>query len=82
MAVNMTWQLAIAVLVPIIGGVQLDRLASTGHNFTFIGLGLAFIAVTAVMWATIKRANHLPVPKLSEAEKRKIARQYAEDDAE
>lgn len=80
-ALNMSWQLAVVVLAPIIGGVELDKAV---HNktdiFTFVGLGIAFIGSTAVMWRTMKAANRLPVPKLTDEEKRAIQKSYEEED--
>ncbi|HET6925055.1 MAG TPA: AtpZ/AtpI family protein [Candidatus Saccharimonadales bacterium] len=81
MALNMSWQLAIAVLVPVITGVYADKAAHTSNTFTFIGLALAFIGVGLVLWRTMQVANRLPVPKLTEAQKRAIKKSYeAEDD--
>lgn len=80
MALNMSWQLAIVVLVPIIGGVQLDKALKTGNTFLFVGLGVAAIGSIAVMWRTVQVANHLPVPKLTDAQKRAIKKSYEEDD--
>ena len=80
LATNMTWQLALAVLVPVIGGVELDKAFGTKYVFTFVGLGLALIGAAAVMWRTMQVANKLPVPKLSEEEKRAIQKRYEEED--
>jgi hypothetical protein len=77
---DMSWKLAIVVLVPIIGGVQLDKKLGNDHVFLFIGLALAVFGSIAVMWMTMQTANKLPVPKLSDAERAKIKRQYEEDD--
>ena len=81
-ALNMSWQLAIVVLVPIIGGVQLDKKLGTSSVFTFIGLGVAALGAGVVMWRTVQLANKLPVPKLTEAQKRAIKKQYEEEDNE
>lgn len=79
-AVNMGWQLAIVVLLPVIGGAQLDKHFGDGHLWLFVGLGVAFVAATAVMWRTVQLANRLPVPKLTAAEKRKIQKSFEEED--
>jgi len=81
-ALNMSWQLAVVILVPVIGGVQLDKAVGTGSGgvWTFIGLGLALVGSALVMWRTVRLANKLPVPKLSAAQKRAIQKQYEEDD--
>lgn len=81
MALNMSWQLALAILIPVIGGVQLDETLDT-TLFTFVGLAVAFVATGVVLWRTMQAANKLPVPKLTEAQKRAIQKQYEEDDAD
>ena len=79
-AANMGWQLAVTVLVPVIGGAELDK-HSGGKNFwVFVGLGLALVASTLVMWRAVRQANRLPVPKLTAEQKRAIQKSYEEDD--
>ncbi len=51
-AIDMTWQMAIAVLVPIIGGFELDKALHTSPLFIIIGFVLAMIGTFLV----IKRA--------------------------
>ncbi len=80
MALNMGWQLAVVVLVPVIGGVYLDRALDTAHVFTFVGLALALVGTVIVMWRAMQAANSLPVPKLTDEQKRDIKKAYEEDD--
>jgi hypothetical protein len=80
MAVSMGWQLAVVVLVPIIGGVQMDKVLDTTAVCTVLGFLLAIAGSTVVMWRTLQQANKLPVPKLTAAEKRAIKKQYEDDD--
>ena len=80
MALNMSWQLAVAVLLPLLGGVALDKAMDTHYVFTFIGLAVALLGMGAVLWRTLQTANRLPVPKLTEAQKREIQKKYEEDD--
>ena len=82
LALEMSWKLAITVLVPIIAGVYIDRAADTGNLFLFIGLGLAVVGSSAVLWGMMKKANSVPVPKLSATEKRKVQQRYEEEDKE
>ncbi len=57
MALGMSWQLAVVVLVPIVGGYMLDgRLHSTPW-LTFTGLAIAAAAVFAVLWRVVKEAE-------------------------
>jgi hypothetical protein len=80
MALNMSWQMAIVFLVPVIGGVKLDKHYDTNYLFTFIGLGVATVGSGLVMWRTLKLANNMPVPKLTAAQKRKIQKEYELED--
>lgn len=78
-ALNMTWQLAVAVLVPVIGGAELDKAMRTSV-YVFVGLGIAVIGSIAVMWRTMRAANRLPVPKVTAAQKQAIKKSYEEED--
>lgn len=80
MALNMSWQLAAVVLLPVIGGTYLDRTADTSPVFLIIGLSVAVVDSIAVIWRTMQVANRLPVPKLTDAQRRAIKKQYEEDD--
>jgi hypothetical protein len=80
LALNMSWQLAIVVLVPILAGVKLDKVFGTHDTLTFVGLGLAVLGSGVVMWRAMQRANRMPVPKLTDAQKRAIKKAYEEED--
>jgi hypothetical protein len=80
MALNMTWQLAIVVLVPIIAGAELDKALKTGSILLFVGFLVALIGTTWVLWLSLQRANNMPVPKLTAAEKKAIQKKYEEED--
>jgi hypothetical protein len=81
-AANLGWQLAVAVLAPVIGGAELDKHSGGRHLWVFVGLGLAVVASTLVMWRMVRRANRLPVPKLTAEQKRAIRKSYEEEDDE
>lgn len=80
MALDMSWRLAIAVLVPIILGAELDKKFKTTPVLLIIGFILAMAGMALVMWRTLQTANRLPVPKLTAAQKREIKRLDEEDD--
>lgn len=80
MALNMSWQLAIVVLAPIIGGAELDKHLNTGYTFTLLGLLVAIAASSVVVWRALQVANQLPVPKLTPKQRREIQKSYEEDD--
>lgn len=48
-ALDMSWRLAIVVLVPVIAGVELDKHYHKTPLFTIIGFALAAIGVTLVL---------------------------------
>src|SRR5579863_974142 len=75
-ALHMSWQLAVVVLVPIIGGVQLDKALGTSSLWLFVGLAVAVIGSGVVMWRAMQAANKLPVPKLTAEQKRAIRKAY------
>ncbi len=53
-SLDMSWRLAIVVLVPILGGFELDKLLDTLPAFTIIGFIVAMAGMTYVMWRTLK----------------------------
>lgn len=53
-ATNMSWQLAIVVLVPIIGGFKLDEYFSTTPVLTIIGFVLAMVGMGLVVWRQLQ----------------------------
>jgi F0F1-type ATP synthase assembly protein I len=80
MALNMSWQLVVVVLVPMIAGVELDKALKTSPIFLFVGLALAFVGSGFVMWRAMQTANRLPVPKLSDEQRSAIKKSYEEED--
>jgi F0F1-type ATP synthase assembly protein I len=57
MALDMTWRLALVVLVPIVGGFELDRHWHTAPLLTIIGFVLAMGGVALVMRQTLQAAT-------------------------
>lgn len=62
MALNMTWQLAIVVLVPIVGGYEIDQHVATSPLWTIVGFviavsGVAIVLRRVVLLATTKAAQ-------------------------
>src|SRR4051794_39016102 len=60
MALDMSWRLAVAVLVPIIGGFELDQKLKTAPLLTIVGFVLAMGGMALVMWQTLQAANNVP----------------------
>jgi F0F1-type ATP synthase assembly protein I len=63
MALDMSWRLAIAVLVPIIGGFELDKKLDTSPLYMILGFALAMLGMGLVFWRTLQAASHIPVAK-------------------
>lgn len=63
MALDMSWRLAIAVLVPIIGGFELDSHIGTTPLLTVVGFIIAMIGFGLVLWRTTQVANEIPAHK-------------------
>lgn len=63
MALDMSWRLAIVVLVPIVGGFKLDQKLATTPWLTVLGFVLAMVGMAWVMWQTLQKANRQPLPK-------------------
>lgn len=53
-AMNMSWQLAIVVLVPIIGGFKLDQHYQTLPLWTIVGFILAMIGMAIIVWRQVQ----------------------------
>lgn len=53
-AANMSWQLAIVVLVPVIGGFKLDQHLHSAPLWTITGFGLAIIGMGMVVWRQLQ----------------------------
>jgi F0F1-type ATP synthase assembly protein I len=64
MALDMTWRLAVVVLLPVIGGFKLDEALDSSPAFIITGFVLAMAGTAYVMWQTMQTANKLPVPKV------------------
>lgn len=69
MALDMSWKLAIVVLVPIVGGYYLDQALETTPVMTIVGFFLAMGGMALVFWHTLQLANQMPVPKVDSKSK-------------
>lgn len=54
-AINMGWQLAITVIVPVIIGVKLDDHFKTTPSYTLAALVIAVTFACGVVWNTLKQ---------------------------
>jgi hypothetical protein len=56
-AIQMSWKLAIAVLIPLIGGVKLDQHYKIFPYLTITGALIAIFGVTYVLWKVLRDFN-------------------------
>jgi F0F1-type ATP synthase assembly protein I len=60
---DMSWRLAIVVLIPLIGGVKLDQRFKTGPYLTILGILLAITGVYYVLSKILSEFNQNIKPK-------------------
>lgn len=56
-ALSMSWQLAVVVLVPIVGGYKLDQHFKTLPVLTIVGFVLAMTGMFVVLWRILNMVN-------------------------
>jgi hypothetical protein len=59
-ALTMSWQLAVVVLVPIIGGFELDQKLNTLPALTIVGFVVAMAGMGAVVWRQLQIFSPAP----------------------
>ena len=59
MALDMSWRLALVVLIPIVGGNYIDKHYKTGHMYLIVGFALAIIGAGWVMFSIYRSANQV-----------------------
>lgn len=59
MGIDMSWRLALSVLVPIIGGVYLDKAFDTAPALLITGFVLAIVLSTLTVRRTLKLTSKL-----------------------
>lgn len=57
MALSMSWQLAIVVIVPLVGGYKLDQHFDSSPLYTLAGLALALGGSIMVLYRVVAEAN-------------------------
>ena len=62
LALDMSWRLAVVVLVPIIGGFELDQRLETTPALTIVGFLLAMCGMAIVLWQMMRTVSELPIP--------------------
>jgi capsular polysaccharide biosynthesis protein len=62
LTLNLSWQLAVTVLLPVLGGHYLDVRLKTGYWLTVFGFGLAMIGMIMIIRLTLKQLNEYMKP--------------------
>ncbi|HMH31253.1 MAG TPA: hypothetical protein VK534_02135 [Methylomirabilota bacterium] len=62
-ALDMSWRLAIVVLVPIIGGFELDKALDMSPLLTIVGFLIAMTGFGLILWQMMQEVSHIPITK-------------------
>lgn len=58
-AINMSWQLALTIVIPVVAGVKLDQWFDSSPSLTLTGFFLAIAMGSMVVWNTVKGVNEV-----------------------
>ena len=70
MGLDMSWRLALSILIPIIGGVETDKHFNTAPAFLIVGFVLATVLAVVTIRRTLKLANNLPFAEITKGMKK------------
>lgn len=70
-AINLSWRLALTVLIPLIGGIQLDKKFDSSPSYTLTGFMLAILFGCMAVWQTVKEVNEAQAEE-SKGKKKKV----------
>ncbi len=56
---NMSWRLALTVVIPVVAGIKLDQHFGTTPSLTLTGFTLAIVGACMTVWGTVKEVNEL-----------------------
>lgn len=56
---NLSWKLAFAVLIPIIGGIKLDQHFNTSPSLVLTGFMIAMVAAALTIKSTVQEVDEL-----------------------
>ncbi len=69
---GMSWQMAIAVLIPTVGGYKLDDYFHTSPKLTLLGLSIAVVASVLIIRNAIKSLNIYMTPEIEETKENNL----------
>lgn len=70
---NMSWRLALTVVIPVVGGIKLDQHFDTSPSLTLAGFFLAVFGACMAVWGTVKEVNQLQADQEKKDKRRKRA---------
>ena len=70
MGLDMSWRLALSILIPVIGGTEADKHFNTAPLFLIIGFALATLLAVVTIRRTLKLANNLPFAEITKGMKK------------
>jgi F0F1-type ATP synthase assembly protein I len=68
---DMSWRLAITVLIPLVGGVKLDQRLNSAPSWTITGLMLAAFGASMVVWNAVNEINQTQAEESKKEKKTK-----------
>ncbi len=71
--INLSWRLALTVLIPVVGGIKLDDKFDTAPSFALTGLMLASVGACVAIWSTVKEVNQLQAEEAKKGKQKKRA---------
>ena len=80
-SLNLGWQLALTVLIPIFIGVQIDRKFDSSPSWTLTALFLAIAGSAVILSRTFKELNRTQEADIKAASKRKRSKKKERVDA-
>ena len=69
---NMSWQLALTVVIPVVAGIKLDQKFNTTPSLTLTGFFLAAFASCYVVWNTVKDVNKVQAEEDNKRGKKRV----------
>ena len=73
---NLSWRLALTVLVPVLGGVAIDNKFNTSPSFVLAGLMIAAVFAAMAIWSTVQEVNQQQLNESKKGNRRKRAKSH------
>lgn len=68
---NLSWRLALTVLIPLVGGIKLDQHFDSSPSLTLAGFFLAVFGACLAVMGTVKEVNQLQAEEDKKSNRRK-----------